>query len=105
MSVELMAEARRERAAVESGEGQALLAKVIGAVGAYSSFLDRQGLIWSGGRLKADALVVALDYGAGGNPIDVALKGGALDRVYGDGVNPDPFGRGPADIPHKPRGD
>ena len=40
-----------------------------------------------------------------GGTTDVTLKDGALDRVYGNGQNPDPDGRGPADIPHKPRED
>ena len=33
--------------------------------------------------------------------VDIRLKDGALDRVYGNGMNPDPDGRGPRDIPHK----
>jgi hypothetical protein len=37
--------------------------------------------------------------------IDITLKDGALDRVYGNGTNPDPYGRGPPDIPHEPRED
>jgi len=33
-------------------------------------------------RLKAQALVVTLDYGDGNNAVDITLKDGALDRVY-----------------------
>jgi hypothetical protein len=79
----------------------------------YSDFLDRHGLIWEFGvdpddpdwpRLKAQALVVTHDYGRM-NGIDITLKDGALDRVCGNGVNPDPFGLGPTDIPRKRRTD
>jgi hypothetical protein len=54
--------------------------------------------------MKAQALMVTVDYGRM-NGIDITLKDGALDRVYGNGVNPDPFGFGPTDIPHKRRSD
>jgi hypothetical protein len=110
---DLMAEAKREREVVESPEGQALLNAIYKAVDAYSQFLERNGLLWEFGvnpddpyfpRLKAQALVVTLDYGRL-NGIDVSLKCGALDRVYGNGVNPDPEGLGPSDIPHKKRSD
>jgi hypothetical protein len=97
-----MTEAQRECEIVESTETQALLERVFEAVSAYSEFLERQGLIWEDRedtvRLKASALVITVDYGAGGD-IDVRLKDGALDRVYGNGTNPDPFGAGPSDIP------
>jgi hypothetical protein len=54
-------------------------------------------------RLKASALVMTYNYG---NPrIEYVLKDGALDRVYANGTNPDPEGRGPADIPHRQRDD
>jgi hypothetical protein len=106
----LMAEAQRERELADSPQGQALLDEVFKAVRAYSDFLDEHGLIWdegrpgSLGRLKASALVITVDYG-GYQDIDVRLKDGALDRVYGSGTNPDPEGAGPADIPHKECGD
>jgi hypothetical protein len=45
---------------------------------------------------------ITVDYGRG-NGINIHLKDGALDRVYGNGVNPDPEGLGPPDIPHKRR--
>ena len=98
----LMTEAQRELGIVESTECQALLGRVVEAVVAYSEFLERQGLIWEDrqdtDRLKAGALIITVDYGAGGD-IDVRLKDGALDRVYGNGTNPDPWGAGPSDIP------
>ena len=54
--------------------------------------------------MKAQALVITLDYGRC-TGIEIQLKDGALDRVYGNGVNPDPAGFGPPDIPHKRRND
>jgi hypothetical protein len=70
-------------------------------------------LIWEDGvhpddpgpaRLKAQALVITQDYGQA-NGIEIFLKDGGLDRVYGNGVNPDPYGCGPCDIPHRLRTD
>jgi Zn-finger nucleic acid-binding protein len=54
--------------------------------------------------MKAQALVIILDYGRC-RGIEIQLKDGALDRVYGNGVNPDPAGFGPHDIQHKHRND
>jgi hypothetical protein len=101
---DLMAEAAHERAVVDSAEAEALQKAIFDAVCAYSDFLERNGVIWGDNyRLKAQALVVTLDYGAGGDPVDIHLKDGACDRVYGNGVDPDPDGRGPPAIPHKRR--
>jgi hypothetical protein len=106
----LLWEAERERAIVDSSEGQALQKAVFEAVGAYSNFLERNNLVWVYEddsalyiRLKASALAVTVDYRGADRSIDITLKDGALDRVYGNGKNPDPDGCGPADIPHKPR--
>jgi hypothetical protein len=107
----LLREAQREREICDSPKAQALLEAVFSAVKAYSDFLERNDLIWvpdAGSafemRLKAQALVVTVDYGVcPGGTIDVTLKDGAIDRVYGNGKNPDPDGRGPPDIPHKQR--
>jgi hypothetical protein len=110
---DLMAEAKREREVADSQEGQALQHAICMAVNAYSEFLEREGLIWEFGvdlcdpdwpRMKAQALVITLDYGRC-RGIEIQLKDGALDRVYGNGVNPDPAGFGPPDIPHKRRND
>jgi hypothetical protein len=108
---DLMAEVERECEVIGSPEGQALMHAICNAVSAYSDFLYRQGLIWNEDfdpgnlpRMKATALVVTEDFGKMGQ-IDFVLKDGALDRVYGNGTNPDPLGRGPPDIPHKPRRD
>jgi hypothetical protein len=54
--------------------------------------------------LKAQSLIITLDYGLA-KGIDIVLKNGAIDRVRGNGVNPDPFGFDPTDIPHKRRSD
>jgi len=99
---DLMAEAKREREVADSAEGQVL-----------QQFLEREGVIWEFGvdpadpdwpRMKAQALVIILDYGRC-RGIEIQLKDGALDRVYGNGVNPDPAGFGPHDIQHKHRND
>lgn len=104
-----MAEAQREHEVVNSPEAQALLDRVIRAVWAYSDFLERHDLIWehyegneSMPRMKASSLVITCDYGQAG-VLDIRLKNGPLDRAYGNGTNPDPLGRGPSDIPHRPR--
>ena len=95
----LMTEAKIEREVSDSPEAQRLQENIFNAVRAYSDFLDSRGLIWEylpdpePPRLKAGALVVTLDFGDGCNAIDISLKDGGLDRVYGDGVNPDPWGR------------
>jgi hypothetical protein len=107
---DLMAEAKRERKIVDSAEAEVLRDRIVDAVDAYSQFLERHDLIWgdyddpAGPRLKAQALVVTHDYGRA-NGIDITLKEGALDRVYGNGRNPDYEGRGPPDIPHRLRSD
>jgi hypothetical protein len=106
-----MAEAKREREVVDSPEAQGLQDAIFKAVAAYSDFLEHNGLLCEFGlvpgdpdypRLKARALVITVDYGLmNGTQID--LKGGALDRVFGNGVNPDPHELGPPDIPHHKR--
>lgn len=105
---DLMAEAAREREVVNSPEALALREALFQAFFGYSEFLNHHGLIWDDSfdfpRLKAQALVVCEDYGLA-NGIEIAPKGGACDRVYGNGMNPDPYERGPADIPHKRRDD
>ena len=91
-------------------KAEVLRDRIFDAVDAYSQFLERHDLIWgdyddpAGPRLKAQALVVTHDYGRA-NGIDITLKEGALDRVYGNGRNPDYEGRGPPDIPHRLRSD
>ena len=69
---DLMAEAERERGVADSREAQALQAEIYKAVMAYSEFLEREGVIWEDGvdpadpdwpRMKAQALVITLDYG------------------------------------------
>jgi hypothetical protein len=107
---DLMAEAAREREVSDSAEAQVLQEAIFSAVRAYSDFLDRHGLIYDHDeypdcmpRLKAQALVVTVDYGLDPGTVDISLKDGACDRVYGNGVDPDPDGRGPPAIPHKQR--
>jgi hypothetical protein len=101
---DLMAEAKYERRVADSPEAEKLKSAIFDAVAAYSDFLEAQGVIWGdGSRMKVGALVVTKDYGR--EFYDITLKDGALDRVYGNGVNPDPFGAGPPDIPGMPRRD
>ena len=80
---------------VDSLEGQALVNAVCEAISAYSDFLDAHGLIWDDNfyppRMKASALVVTVDYGKPGEYV-FKLKDGPIDRVYGNGTNPDPDG-------------
>lgn len=102
----LMTEAKIERELADSPEAQALQTAICLAVQAYADYLERHGILWEFGvdpedpdwlRMKAQALVITMDFGEA-DGIDIALQGGALDRVYGDRVNPDPFGFD-ADLP------
>jgi hypothetical protein len=84
----------------DSPEAKVLQNAIFDAVKAYVDFLHANDIIWENGsdldgipRLKAQALVVIVDFGTDPNgAIDIRLKGGALDRVAGDGENPDPNG-------------
>ncbi len=95
-----MLDAARERAVVDSTEGQALQAAIFKAVNAYVSFLDRHGLFWQDDPndpdalpiMKAQELVVTADPLFGS---EISLKDGPIDRIYGNGVDPDPEGRNP----------
>jgi|SRR6516164_942402 hypothetical protein len=95
----LMTEAKIERAVANSPEAEALQETIFNAVRAYADFLEKHGLICNyppdpePPRLKATALVVTYNYAYDYGAIDVSLKDGALDRVYGTGLNPDPWGR------------
>jgi hypothetical protein len=97
---DLMAEAEHERKVADSPEAQALQEEICKAVDAYWQFLEDRGVLGEDERLKATALVVTVDYARG---IDIRVQNGALDRVYGNGTNPDPGGLGPPDIPHEMR--
>ena len=81
---------------VNGPEAEALQDAIAKAVIAYSDFLERNGLIWEFGcdptdpdfpRMKAHALVVTRDYGDANGGVEIVLKDGALDRLFGDGVN------------------
>ena len=98
---DLMAEAEHEREVADSPEAQALQADIYKAVMAYSDFLEREGVIWQFGvtdpdfpGMKARALVITFDYGKYSG-IEIYLKDGAIDPVYGNGVNADPEGLAP----------
>jgi hypothetical protein len=95
----LMMDAKIQRELINSPEADGLHEAIFKAVQAYVDFLHHHNMIWDDGpnpdppRLKAQALVVTVDFGEDPGTIDISLKDSALDRVYGDGVNPDPFGR------------
>lgn len=104
----LMIEAKIERDLADSPEAEVLKDAIFEAVRAYVDFLLDNDAIWDDSsnldgipRMKAQALVVTADFGTEPTgAIDISLKGGALDRVYGDGVNPDPHGLDAN--PHRP---
>jgi hypothetical protein len=114
---DLMLEAQREREIADSPEGRTLRPAITKAMFAYSDFIQHEGVIWDDEdddpddpdyrgypRLKAQALIAVVDFGKdAGTSVNIFIKDGALDRVYGNGTNPDPDGLGPADIPHAER--
>ena len=89
---ELMMQATKERAVADSPNGLDLQNRLYEAVLAYGDFLEQQGLFWSDSdppKLKASALVVTLNFAE--DELNIILKDGPLDRLHGDGVDPDPF--------------
>jgi hypothetical protein len=100
---ELMVEAKREREIVDTPKARALQEAIFEAVEAYWKYLNDHGLIMEEDsssdhyRVKASALMVTVDLPG---TIEIWIKNGAADRVFGNGVNPDPDGRGPSDVPH-----
>lgn len=77
------AAAARERCVADSAEAQALMKAIADAVQAYSDFLERHDLIWGTDddpQQKVQALVARLDYNDINQPIEIYLKGGALDQ-------------------------
>jgi hypothetical protein len=92
----LMLEAMIERNVSNMPEAELLQEAIFNTVQAYADFLESHGLIWEDRpepepvRMKAAALVVTLDFSDPGT-IDISLKDGALDRVYGGGSDPDPY--------------
>jgi len=96
MTSDLVARAKREREIVSSPEAKALQGAIFKAVQAYSDFLERHDLTWRDGddgelpTMMAQALVITADYGADYGSIDITLKDGALDQLYGEGADPNP---------------
>jgi hypothetical protein len=105
---ELLAEAQREREIADTPKARALQCAIAKAVADYEDYLIEHGILWEEDpddvdgmpRFKATGIVITNDWCGG---CDITLKDGALDRVYGNGKNSDPYGRGPPDIPHRPR--
>jgi hypothetical protein len=105
---ELMVEAQREREIADTPEAWALQCAIAKAVSDYMDYLAQHDLLWDDEpddvmpRFKATALVITSHFSGSS---EILLKDGALERVFGNGTNPDPYGRGPADIPHSYRAD
>jgi hypothetical protein len=101
----LVVEAASERRLAYTPEAEKLKDAIFSAMVAYSKYLERNHLIWdrsyeNSPRLKASKLVAEVDYAVeAGGSITINLIDGAIDRVFGSGLNPDPDGRGPGDIP------
>jgi hypothetical protein len=97
---EAMAEAKRELAIVNTPEAEAMLEAILTAVQRYTDYLDQSGLFYKDDPEDPDdmpievstALVVTSHPCLG---IDVILKNGPCQRVYGFGTDPDPDGRNP----------
>jgi hypothetical protein len=101
----LMAEVNAERAIADTPEAKALQDAIVEAVRAYYEYLDRHGLFYDDDRnlVRASGLHVICDLS--GDDFEIILKDGPIDRCYGDGEDPDPFGEGRNPTrPKKPRG-
>ncbi len=82
----LMADAKAERAIVNTPEARALQERLIKAVTAYCEYLGRNGLFYGEESDWTRALrVTCYEWG----DMEIILQGGALDRCYGDGVDLD----------------
>ena len=58
---------------------------------AYSDYLDRHGLFYDVECELVRALALHVISDMCGD-VDIILKDGAIDRCYGNGEDPDPFG-------------
>ena len=89
----LMTEVDAEWAIVTTPEAEALQQAICDAVGAYYEYLDRRGLFYDADRdlVKGSGLYVIGDMIG---DIEIFLKDGPMDRRYGQGKDPDPFGPG-----------
>lgn len=96
-----MTEAERERAIADTPEAIGMVAAIMTAVRAYMDYLDKHDMFFQDDPdypdhdpvTVSEALVVTAHPLFG---IDISLKNGPLQRVYGLGVDPDPDGRNPA---------
>src|SRR5271167_3335579 len=92
---EAMAEAERELAIINTPEATTLLEAILAAVQRYTDYLDQSGLFYKDDPEDPDdmpievstALVITSHPCLG---IDVILKNGPCQRVYGFGTDPDP---------------
>ena len=79
-----------ERQVADLPEAQVLIHAICEAMRAYWDYLERSGVLFTDEeypQAKCDALVATMPMGEYGT-IDIALKGGALDRLYEDGEKP-----------------
>ena len=96
-----MAQAGRERAIVDAPKAVAMKEAIFAAVHKYMTYLNRAGMFYQDEHpdnsdyvplTVSTALVVTAHPYLG---IDISLKDGPLQRVFGLGVDPDPDGRNP----------
>jgi hypothetical protein len=89
----LMTEVKTERAITGTAEAEALQEAIFDAVTAYYKYLDRHGLFYDADRelVRASELHLICDMCG---DIEIILKDGPIDRRYGPGEDPDPFGEG-----------
>jgi hypothetical protein len=89
----LMTEVEAERAIADTPEAEALQEAICDAVRDYYEYLDRHGLFYDADRdqVKASGLYVICDMIG---DMEIILKDGPIDRRYGQGKDPDPFGQG-----------
>lgn len=98
---EAMVEAKRELAIARAPEAEAMLEAILTAIQHYTDYLDREGLFYKYEHpedpddmpiVVSEALVITSHPCFG---IDIILKNGPCQRVYGFGTDPDPDGRNP----------
>jgi hypothetical protein len=96
---EAVAEAKRELAIARTPEAEAMLEAILTAVQRYTDYLEQSGLFYTDPEdpddmpiVVSEALVITSHPCFG---IDVILKNGPCQRVYGLGTDRDPDGRNP----------
>ena len=88
-----------ERTVARSPKAEHLQDAICTAMAAYANYLREHDLVVvedpdSGARLVSTALIAKLDFTD--DSCEIVLRDGPIDRAYGDGTWPDPWG------PHEP---